>query len=335
MLKRTIRVIALSATLVVAFAPQSPLWAQAVFQGEGGKVRVLSFASGNDYPFRVISKLGLDKKYGFELENVPIQPGGAVMTAFRSGATEGGLMNWLEVARARANGDEVSAVVPFLEMPNVWVVPKESSAKDITGLKGKKVGTYNRFSPEWVLYLAAASAKSGYDPKTDATIQEAGPGLLRGLLEQKQIEAAFIFYNLALPMVATGDYRVLFTSRDLLQSMGIPRGTMLTSVAFRDVYIKSNPKNVKAFVLAYQEAVEYLKKNDDIWVEVLAPQGVTDPTVVKLMRDWSREVTMDRFSANPMGETKALFDAMYAVGGKETTGIDALPEGIFNTSVSK
>jgi NitT/TauT family transport system substrate-binding protein len=335
MLKRTIRAIALSVTLLAAFVPQSPLWAQAAFQGEGGKVRVLSFPSGNDYPFRVISKLGLDKAHGFELENVPIQPGGAVMTAFRSGATEGGLMNWLEVARARVNGDEVSAVVPFLEMPNVWVLPKDSPAKDIAGLKGKKVGTYNRFSPEWVLYLAAARAKSGYDPKTDSTIQEAGPGLLRGLLDQKQIEASFIFYNLALPMVATGDYRVLFTSRDLLQSMGIPRGTMLTSVAFRDAYIKSNPKNVKAFVLAYQEAVEYLRKNDDIWVEVLAPQGVTDPPVVKLMRDWSRDVTMDHFSANPMSETKALFDALFAVGGKEAMGIDALPEGIFNTSVSK
>jgi NitT/TauT family transport system substrate-binding protein len=334
MLKRTIQGIAFSA-LFAALTSQSPLWAQAEFQGEGGKVRVLSFPSGNDYPFRVISKLGFDKKHGFELENVPIQPGGAVMTAFRSGATEGGLMNWLEIARARTNGDEVSAVVPFLEMPNVYVVPKDSSAKDIAGLKGKKVGTYNRFAPEWVLYLAAAKAKAGYDPKTDSTIQEAGPGLLRGLLDQKQIEASFIFYNLAFPMVATGEYRLLFTSRDLLQTMGFQKGTMLTSVAFRDAYIKSNPKNVKAFVLAYQEAVAYLKKNDDIWVEVLAPQGVTDPAVVKLMRDWSREVTMDHFSVEPVGETRALFAALLATGGKEAMGIDTLPEGIFNTSVSK
>jgi NitT/TauT family transport system substrate-binding protein len=335
MLKRTIRSLVLSTALLAAFVPQSPLWAQAAFQGEGGKVRVLSFPSGNDYPFWAIAKLGLDKKYGFEIDNVPIQPGGAVMTAFRSGATEGGLMNWLEIARARSAGEEVSAVVPFLEMPNVWVVPKDSSAKDIAGLKGKKVGTYNRFTPEWVLYLATARAKAGYDPKVDSTIQEAGPGLLRGLLDQKQIEASFIFYNLALPMVASGDYRLLFTSRDLLQSMGIPRGTMLTSVAFRDSYIKSNPKNVKAFALAYRDAVQYLRKNDDIWVEMLARQGVTDPAVIKLMRDWSRDVTMENFSTDPMAETKSLFDALYAVGGKEATGIDTLPAGIFNTSISK
>jgi NitT/TauT family transport system substrate-binding protein len=335
MLKRTIRNLALSAALLAAHVAQTPLWAQAPFQGEGGKVRVLSFPSGNDYPFRVIAKLGLDKKHGFELENIPIQPGGAVMTAFRSGATEGGLMNWLEIARARSAGEDMSAVVPFLEMPNVWVVPKDSPAKDIAGLKGRKVGTYNRFAPEWVLYLAAANAKAGYNPKTESTIQEAGPGLLRGLLDQKQIEASFIFYNLAMPMAATGDYRILFNSRDLLQRMGMAKDTMLTSVAFRDSYIKSNPKNVKAFAIAYQEAVEHLRKDDGIWVELLATQGVTDPAVIKLMVDWSREVTMDKFSADPMSETKVLFDALYAAGGKEATGIDRLPDGIFNTAVSK
>lgn len=333
MLMRSLRAISLSVALLAGAL--SPGVAQTAFQGEGGKVRVLSFPSGNDYPFWLIAKLGLDKKHGFELENIAIQPGGAVMTAFRSGATEGGLMNWLEVARARTNGDQVSAVVPFLEMPNVWVVPKNSPAKDMAGLKGMKIGTYNRFSPEWILFLATARDKAGYDPKVDSTVQEAGPGLLRGLLDQKQIEAGFIFYNLAMPMVASGEYRLLFSSRELLERGGLPKATMLTSVAFRDEYIKSNPKNVKAFVVAYQEAVDYMRKNDDIWGEMLGRQSINDPAVVKLMRDWTREVTMDQFSADPMADTKKLFDKLYAVGGKEALGIDTLPEGIFNISVGK
>lgn len=333
MLKQTIRTISLSVALLAGAL--SPAFSQTAFQGEGGKVRVVSFASGNYYPFYLISKLGIDKKHGFELENISVQPGGAAMTAFRSGSTDGGLMNWLEIARARTNGDMVSAVVPFLEMPNVWIVPKNSPAKDIAGLKGKTIGTYNRFSPEWVLYLATARAKSGYDPRAESTIQEAGPGLVRGLLEQKQLEAAFIFYNLAMDMVATGEFRILFTSRDLLQSLGLPKNTMLTSVAFRDAYIKSNPKNVKAFALAYQDAVEIMRKDDSIWPELLGRQDIKDPAVVKLVVDWTREVTMDRFSADPMADTKKLFDSIYAVGGKEALGIDKLPEGIFNASISK
>ncbi|WP_422033939.1 ABC transporter substrate-binding protein [Reyranella sp.] len=304
------------------------------FKGEGGKVRVASFPGGNDYPFWAIAKLGLDRKYGFELENVSVQPGGAALTAFRSGAVEGGLMNWLELARVRTAGEEIAAIVPFLEMPNVWVVPRNSPAKTVADLKGRKVGTYNRFSPEWVLYLSTAKSKFGYDPRTESTIQEAGPGLLRGLMDQKQIDATFIFYNLAMPMVASGEYRILFNSKDLLKLAGMPTSTMLTSVAFREAYGRSNPKNVRAFAMAYRDAVEYLRANDPIWVECLARQNIIDAAVVPLMRDYSRDVTMARFSADPMGETRQLFELLYATGGKEAMGVDALPTGIFNTSFS-
>ena len=53
------------------------------------------------------------------------------------------------------------------------------------------------------LLAAVAKVESGYDPKAESTVQEAGPGLLRGLLDQKQLGASFIFYNLAFPMVAS------------------------------------------------------------------------------------------------------------------------------------
>lgn len=207
------------------------------FKGEGGKVRILSFPSGNDYPFWAISKLGLDKKYGFELENVAIQPGGAAVTALRSGAAEGGLLNWLEVARVRANGEKITAVVPFIKMPNVWIAPKTSPANDVSGLKGLKIGTYSRFGAEWVLFLAVAKSQFGYEPRTASTLQEAGPGLLRGLLDQKQLDSAFIFYNLALPMVASGEYKILFTSRDLLKPLAdttIPPSTKRKRKFFKD-----------------------------------------------------------------------------------------------------
>src|SRR5262245_3222249 len=107
MLRRILQTSAMLTGLLMATAVQAQT-PSAPFQGEGGKVRVYSFPSGNDYPFWAISKLGLDKKYGFVLENVPGQPGGAVATAFRSGATDGGLLNWLELARMRAVGDQVT-----------------------------------------------------------------------------------------------------------------------------------------------------------------------------------------------------------------------------------
>ena len=62
-------------------------------------------------------------------------------------------MNWLEIARSAHRGEPVTAVTPFLEMPNMWVVPKNSPTKDIADLKGKDVGTYIRFAPKWLLFV--------------------------------------------------------------------------------------------------------------------------------------------------------------------------------------
>ncbi|GIK80323.1 MAG: ABC transporter substrate-binding protein [Pseudorhodoplanes sp.] len=323
------------AFLVGIFALIPAVHAQGQFKGEGGKVRVYSFPSGNDYPFWAISKLGLDKKYGFELVNVPGQPGGAVATAFRSSATDGGLLNWLEIARMRTAGDQVAAVTPFLQMPNMFIVPKDSPIKAVADFKGKVVGTYFRFAPEWLLFVASAKAKAGFDPRTDGTVQEAGPGLLRGLLDQKQLQAAFIFYNLAMPMIATGEYRLVTASRDLLPDVGLPKDILLSTVAFREEYVKSNPKNVRAFVLAYQEAVKHLATNDDIWVEMLARQDIKDPKVIKLMRDWSRAVTLEKFSPKVSEETQKIFQVLYSIGGKEALGIDKIPDGVIHPDFVK
>jgi hypothetical protein len=46
-------------------------------------------------------------------------------------------------------------------------------------------------------------------------------------------------------------------------------------------------------------------------------------------------VTLDHFSADPMSDTKSLFDVLLATGGKEAVGVDKLPDGIFNTAILK
>ena len=336
MLKNAMRVAACILSLGVAMSFSGPASSQAPapFQGEGGKVRIVQFPTGNIYPFWVIQMLGLDKKYGFDLEIIPVQPGGAVATAFRSGATDGGSLNWLEIARMRSAGDKVVGVTPFLQNPNVFVAAKNSGINDVKDFKGKVVGTYYRFSPEWLLFVATAK-KQGFDPRTDSTMHEAGPGLLRGLLDQKQLQAAFIFYNLAFPMITSGEYKLAFASRDLLPAVGLRKDVMLSTTSFREDYIKTNPKNVRAYVLAYQEAVRHLEKNDKIWFELLARQDIRDPKIVEMMRDWSRTVTLERFSDTVNEDTQKLFDIVYSVGGKEAMGIDKLPPGMFDTSFSK
>jgi NitT/TauT family transport system substrate-binding protein len=333
-LKRSLPALTLTAALVMAATPFSGPRADSD-KGDGGVVRILTFPSGNDYPVWAISKLGLDKKYGFEEQMVPTTPGGATLTAFRSGAVDGGNLNWLELARLRTNHDAITGVTPFLQLPNLYVVPADSPIKTIDDLKGKKIGTHSRFAPEWIVYIANAKATAHYDPREAAEIHEAGPGLLLGLLDQKQIDASLLFYNLGMPAIATGRYRVLFASRDLLPGVGLRKDATLSTWAFRDDYIKSHAANVRAFVRAYQEAVGYLQSHDDIWPEMLARQDIHDPKVIELMRDWSRTVTLTKFPEGVNDDTRKMFDVFYSIGGKEALGIDNLPGDIFDLSYTK
>jgi NitT/TauT family transport system substrate-binding protein len=306
--------------------------AVAQVKGDGSKLRILTFPSGNDYPAWAITRLKLDKKYGFDAEIVPMQPGPPTMNAFRAGAVDAGNMNWLELARLRTLGEKVTGITPFLQWPNMIVVPAKSSVRDVADLKGKKVGTWNRVTPEWLLFIASTRAKAGFDPRTDSTIHEAGPGLLRGLLDRNELDAAAIFYNLGVPMVASGQYRVLTSSRDLLGPLGLPTDIMLSTWAFREDYVRQHPANVRAFVAAYQEAVQYMDKNDEIWIEALARQDIKDPKVVASMRDWSRAVTLQRFSPTVNDDVRKMFDVLYGIGGKDALGIDKLPEGMIDQS---
>ena len=304
--------------------------ATAQVQGDGTKLRLLVFPTGHDYVSFAMVRLKLDKKYGFDAEIVPMQPGPPTMNAFRSGAIDGGKMNWLELARLRTLGEKITAVAPDLQWPNMMIVPSKSSIKDLADLKGKKLGTWNRLAPEWLLFVSAVRVKAGFDPRADSTVHEAGPALLRALMERNDLDASAIFYNLGLPMVATGDYRVLTRSTDLLKLLGLPSDIMLATYSFREDYIRRHPSNVRAFVAAYQESVQYLDKNDDIWVEALARQDIKDPKVVALMRDWSRAVVLARFSPNVDQDLQKMFDVLYAIGGKEALGIDKLPEGMID-----
>jgi ABC-type nitrate/sulfonate/bicarbonate transport system substrate-binding protein len=128
---------------------------------------------------------------------------------------------------------------------------------------------------------------------------------------------------------------VLTSSRDLLKPLGLPTDTMLSTWAFREDYMRQHPANVRAFVAAYQEAVQYMEKNDEIWVEALARQDIKDPKVIALMRDWSRAVTLQRFSPTANEDVRKMFDVLYGIGGKDALGIDKLPEGMIDQSYYK
>jgi hypothetical protein len=68
---------------------------------------------------------------------------------------------------------------------------------------------------------------------------------------------------------------------------------------------------------------------------MLARQDIHDPKVIVLMRDWSRAVTLAKFSDSVNDDTRKMFDVVFSIGGKDALGVDSLPSDIFDLTYTK
>jgi hypothetical protein len=113
---KAVTLIVIGVLLVVATQPS-----RAEIRGDGGKIRVYMPSGTNALLPFVIQKLGLDRKYGCELQAVPQAATQAGITAIRAGAAELGTFGWNDIQRMRNAGIKVVGVAPFLTAgPILW-----------------------------------------------------------------------------------------------------------------------------------------------------------------------------------------------------------------------
>jgi NitT/TauT family transport system substrate-binding protein len=315
-----------AATVMPAMAPGARA-AEPAVKGDGGKIRWLANAAGTSaFPPYVMQKYKLDQKYGFELQVIPVANVNAQVTAFQAGAAEFGGLGWNDVARMRAAGVNVVGVAPWLNWVDCVLVSKESSAKNLGDLKGKKVGTINRTTLNWIVMRAVTINNYKFDLEKDATVQEGAISLLRGLTEQGQLDATMMFNSLAPDMLASGKYRMLASIRDLVKDLGLPDTPFLMHVADAG-YAAKNPGNTKAFLAALREAIQILNTDDAVWVEKGRDLKLTDKAALEIFRDEARADMMSTFSPTTEADIRKTFDVLLAVGGASVMGMSTLPDG--------
>jgi NitT/TauT family transport system substrate-binding protein len=325
---------AIAALVAVALVPraggaelaQVPAVAAALVpKGDGGKVRLLysEFGTNSYVPF-IMKKFALDRKYGFELQTIPAATTQARLTALQSGGAEMGTIDWHEISRLQKAGLNVVGVAPFLRWGADFVVVRsDSPAKNLGDLRGKKMGVYSRTSLNWLIERTVAHKIYKLDLEKEATVQEAAVPLLRGLLEQGQLDAAEIFNSVTPAMIATGKFKVLSKVSDLVGQLGLP-DTPFLLYAVESGYAAKNPQNVKAFVAAYQETVQILRDNDDVWIERGREMKMTDE-VAALFRTEARTDIWKKFEGDTEANIRKVFDLLFASAGVEILGMTELP----------
>ncbi|WP_424357931.1 ABC transporter substrate-binding protein [Methanocella sp. MCL-LM] len=136
--------------------------------------------------------------------------------------------------------------------------------KSVADLKGKKIALPSVGSIQDIL-LRNELAKAGLDYEKDVTIQApmAGGDMIKSLGTDGGVDAALMWEPFATMAVQQGAAEVLLWSEDMMA--GHPCDTITTSTGF----IQSYPDSLKAFLLAHQDGVEFIKTNFEEAAEIV------------------------------------------------------------------
>ena len=295
-------------------------------KGDGGVVRMTNNQAGtNAFAFYVIQKFKLDEKYNFKLQEIPVAGSLAAMTALRSGGTDMMVADLMSIAKMRHAGEKMIAIVPMLRWGDQMIVPANSTIKNLGDLRGKKVGTDNRTNATWFVIVAAALKLYNLDMEKDAKVHAGSVSLLRGLIEQGELDATFMYNNITPAMTVTGKFRVLYRMRELISAIGLDGDVPFLFHAVSEDYAAKKPANVKAYLAAYREAVHILNTNDDIWVEVGRRQKM-DEAAIPPLREEMRIDLMSKFEPTTEAGVRNFFDVLLATAGPTVLGMTKLPD---------
>lgn len=297
-----------------------------VIKGDGGVVRMTNNQAGtNAFAVYTIQKFKLDEKYGFKLEEVVVSGSLAAMTALRAGGTDMVVSDLMSIAKMRNAGEKMIAIVPMFRWGDQIIVPANSPIKNLGDLRGKKVGTDNRTNATWFVIMAATQKLYNLNLERDAEVHAGSVSLLRGLIEQGQLDATFIFNNITPAMTVTGKFRVLYEMRELISAIGLDGDVPFLFHAVSEDYAAKHPANVKAYLAAYREAVHILNTNDDIWMEVGRRQKMDDAAIPPL-RDEMRRDLMSKFESTTESAVRNIFEVLLATAGPTVLGMSKLPD---------
>ncbi|MFL6795845.1 MAG: ABC transporter substrate-binding protein [Xanthobacteraceae bacterium] len=295
-------------------------------QGDGGVLRMTNNQAGtNAFAFYTIKKFKLDEKYGFKIQEIVVSGSLAAMTALRAGGTDMVVADLMSIANLRHAGEKMIAVVPMFRWGDQIVVPANSTIKDLGDLRGKRVGTDNRNNATWFVIVAAALKLHNLNLEKDAQVHAGSVSLLRGLMEQGQLDATFMFNNITPAMTVSGKFRVLYEMRELISALGLDGDVPFLFHAVSEAYAAAHPANVKAYLAAYREAVQILNTDDDIWIEVGRRQKMDD-AVIPPLRDEMRRDLMSRFELTTETAVRNIFAVLLATAGPAVLGMSKLSD---------
>lgn len=300
-----------TAFLVVAFLALFP--SRGLGQ-ESALVR-LAFSSGWDaLPALVAIERGFFAAEGLVVSGLAIPSAVAVVNSLNAGSTD------FAAVPQRVALLMVAAKVPVKIVAMAgWGAEMELVAKpgdgmnSLADLKGKRLAvlTGSEAFPVLVRLLNQARMRPA-----DVKITRLPADKLTKALADNLADAVFETRHFTLPLVESGQARVIMTAKAVTDAIGLIGGMPLV---VRDSVIEKQPKTVQKFVSAWVTGLRYIQQDPDDAARILQiffhRQGVKVGT--DMAKLWVRMVKYDQYVWSP----GAIADAEYNGWGLNTGGI--------------
>jgi len=291
------------------------------------------------YLLYTIKRFGFDRDHGFHLDvqlvSDALEDGIETVEAqLQEGHADLIDIDYISIARERAEGADIVAFHPYGRTVGGLVAPEDSDIDGLEDLSGKRIGVVRRLDKNWILTRAACREYHDFDPDETATPVEAGSKVeLTRMIREGEVDAGFQFWQIIPEITETGPYENVLPVSELVQRLSetdnkLPIAAFLTS----GEYLNEQTETVRAFADAYRDAVDKLVADDDIWEEISEQlMSYDDPDVMRAVRDGWRDMVVRDWDEESVEGMYRLFDHLKSVAGAEALGVEEIPEGTFNT----
>lgn len=282
------------------------------------KVGVLKFGTVN-WEIDVISRNGLDRAVGVELEAVELATNAAVAVALQAGAVDVIVTDWLWVTRQRADGADYT-FVPYSTSIGSLVVPANSEIRALPDLKGRRLGIAGGpVDKSWLLFRAFARQHHGFDLARAVEEVFGAPPLLNEQIELGEIDAVINNWNFVARLEAKG-YRTLLGAAEAARMLGIQSDVPLLGYVFSESWAAEHHDDVLRFIRASREAKRILAESDDEWQRLRPLMKAEDDATFAALRDGFRAGIPERWGEAERDDARRLFEVMAELGGEELVG---------------
>ena len=181
-----------------------------------------------------------------------------------------------------------------------------------------------------MIVRAAGKKAEGIDLEADTQMQAAAPGLINGLLDKGDLDAALQYSDFTLAPLNQGKYRELTTVPKLMTAAGFDPEALYLTFNLSDAWREKNAALVPALVAAIEETRELMLTDDSVWPALAKRSGMEDQSLLPLFIEKQRASFKAPFNEAKLAPTQTLIASLLETVGQTPIGITSVDAAAFD-----